>query len=205
MSTMRVATREQRYQRSLGDGPRRRSGLVGGGPAGTIQRVMRIAILTTGGTIEKTYDETDGSLSNVGSVLEVILRGLRLHDLHVRHVRVMSKDSLDMTDQDREVILSAVREALSTDDAVLVVHGTDTLTVTGEHLYSHLPALKKPVVLSGAMRPYEFRDTDAYQNVTEALLACRLLGGGVYVVMHNRVLEFPGVVKDRSRMTFVQE
>ena len=165
---------------------------------------MRIAILTIGGTIEKTYDETDGSLSNVGSVLEKILRALRLHDLEVRHVRVMSKDSLEMTDDDRDVILAAVREALSTDDAVLVVHGTDTLTVTGEHLFSHLASLEKPVVLSGAMRPYEFRDTDAYQNITEALLACRLLGPGVYVVMHNQALKFPGIVKDRTRMAFVR-
>jgi len=165
---------------------------------------MRIAILTTGGTIEKTYDETDGSLSNVGSVLEKILRGLRLHDLDVRHVRVMSKDSLEMNDEDRRIILRAVREALATEDAVLVVHGTDTLTVTGEHLCANLGPLEKPVVLTGAMRPYEFRDTDAYQNLTEALLACRLLAPGVYVVMHNQALRFPGVVKDRARMTFVR-
>jgi L-asparaginase len=54
------------------------------------------------------------------------------------------------------------------------------------------------------MRPYEFRDTDATQNVTEALLAARLLGGGVYVAMHNRVLQFPGVKKDRQARTFVR-
>ena len=68
--------------------------------------------LTTGGTIEKTYDESDGSLRNVGSVLTHILDGLRLVDLSFRHVRVMSKDSLDMTDADRDAILSAVQEAL---------------------------------------------------------------------------------------------
>jgi len=61
------------------------------------------------------------------------------------------------------------------------------------------------VILTGAMRPYEFRDTDAIQNVTEALLAARLLEGGVYVVMHNRVLRFPGVTKDREALTFVQK
>jgi L-asparaginase len=61
------------------------------------------------------------------------------------------------------------------------------------------------VILTGAMRPYEFRDTDAIQNVTEALLAARLLEGGVYVVMHNRVLRFPGVVKDRDARTFVRK
>lgn len=165
---------------------------------------MRIAILTTGGTIEKTFNETDGSLRNTGSVLEEILAALRLPDAELRHVSVMSKDSLEMTDADRDVILGAVRDALATDDAVLVVHGTDTLSVTGEHLHRHLQPLQKPVVLTGAMRPYEFRDTDAFQNLTEALLACKLVPPGVYVVMHNQSLRFPGVVKDRARGTFVR-
>ncbi len=165
---------------------------------------MRIAILTTGGTIEKRYSESDGSLRNVGSALDEILRGLRLPDLRHRHVAVMSKDSLEMTDADRRLILLATREALAVDDAVLIVHGTDTLSQTGELLYSGLPDLTKPVVLTGAMRPFEFRDTDAYQNLTEALLACRVCLPGVYVVMHNQALRFPGVVKDRQRMTFVR-
>ncbi len=64
--------------------------------------------------------------------------------------------------------------------------------------------LEIPVILTGAMRPYEFRDTDAMQNVIEALLASRLLDAGVYVAMHNRVLKFPGVIKDREALTFVR-
>ena len=58
--------------------------------------------------------------------------------------------------------------------------------------------------LTGAMRPYEFRDTDALQNVIEALLAARLVSPGVYVVMHNRVLRFPGVAKDPEKLTFTK-
>jgi L-asparaginase len=166
--------------------------------------MTRIAILTTGGTIEKTYDETDGSLRNIRSVLEDILGRMRLPSLDVQHVRVMSKDSLEMTDSDRAKILDAVRFALSDADAVLVVHGTDTLTLTGEFLHTRLTSLDKPVVLTGAMRPFEFRDTDAFQNMTEALLACRLVPPGVYVVMHNQALRFPGVTKDRARMTFTR-
>jgi len=171
---------------------------------------MHVAILTTGGTIEKTYDERDGVLANVGSVLQHILSGLRLEELTVRHQSVMSKDSLHMTPEDRISILEATRQALPDADAVLIVHGTDTLAETGDVLYRHLVAesptpLQRPVVLTGAMRPHEFRDTDAYQNVTEALLACRLLSPGVYVVMHNRALAFPGVVKDRDKKTFVKK
>jgi L-asparaginase len=165
---------------------------------------FHVAILTTGGTIEKTFDETDGSLRNVGSVLDALLKELRLPDLTVTQIPVMSKDSLDMTPDDRDRILQGVRGALAIHDAVIVIHGTDTLADTGEHLQANLMQLAVPVILTGAMRPYEFRDTDAQQNVTESLLAARLLTPGVYVVMHGRALAFPGVVKSRERRSFVR-
>ena len=166
---------------------------------------MRLTILTTGGTIDKTYDEFQGSLRNQHTVLDVILDELRTPDLFFRHVDVMHKDSLDMTDRDREIIAKAVHDARKDSDAIVVLHGTDTLEKTGEHLCAEMGAsLKIPVILTGAMRPYEFRDTDAVQNVTESVLAARLLKPGVYVVMHNRVLKFPGVTKDRRALAFVR-
>jgi L-asparaginase len=166
---------------------------------------MRLTILTTGGTIDKTYDEFQGSLRNAHTVLDVILDSLRIPDLFIRHVDVMHKDSLDMTEEDRKIIAKAVRDAVKTSDAVIILHGTDTLEETGELLCREFDALEVPVILTGAMRPYEFRDTDAVQNVTESLLAARLLQGGVYVVMHNRVLRFPGVTKDRQALTFIRK
>ncbi len=164
---------------------------------------MRIAILTTGGTIEKTYNESDGTLANVGSVLQNILGSLRHFEHDIWHVPVMSKDSLDIDDADRQTILYAVKAALPQNDAVIIVHGTDTLAATGEYLHKSLPDAAMPIILTGAMRPYEFRDTDAIQNITEALLACNLLSPGIWVVMHSRSLRFPGVTKDRNRRTFV--
>jgi L-asparaginase len=163
---------------------------------------MKLTILTTGGTIDKTYDEYAGSLHNVRTVLDDILTSLRLPDVFIRHVTVMHKDSLDMTDEDRQIVLKAVRDALPSSDAVIVIHGTDTLSKTGEVLHRGLDPLTVPVVLTGAMRPYEFRDSDALQNVTEALLAARLLDPGVYTALHNRVLRFPGIVKDREAGEF---
>lgn len=164
----------------------------------------RVTILTTGGTIDKTYDETNGSLRNVHSVLDDVIIRMRLPTLTHRHVPVMSKDSLHMTDDDRRRILAATREALADADAVVIVHGTDTLAVTGDFLHANLHPLEKPIVLTGAIRPFEFRDTDAFQNLTEALLACRLLPPGVYCVMHNQALRFPGIVKDHARRTFAR-
>ncbi len=163
---------------------------------------MKVTILTTGGTISKTYDEHEGALQNVRSVLDEILANLRLPDLFIRHVVVMNKDSLDMTDKDRSVIVAAVHEALPLSDAIVVLHGTDTLSTTGESIHAAIEVPEIPVILTGAMRPYEFRDSDALQNVIEALLAARMMEAGIYVAMHNRVLRFPGVEKDRKSLTF---
>ena len=165
---------------------------------------MRLTILTTGGTIDKTYDEFQGSLRNEQTAIDVILDSLRIPDLDIHHLEVMHKDSLDMTEEDREIIAKAVCDATTTSDGIVILHGTDTLADTGDHLFEKCTELEIPVILTGAMRPYEFRDTDAVQNVTEALLAARQLEGGVYVAMHNRVLKFPGVVKDRQALTFIR-
>ena len=165
---------------------------------------MKLTILTTGGTIDKTYDEFQGKLRNHHTVLDVILDALRIPDLQINHVDVMHKDSLDLTEEDRETIAAAVLEAAPETEGIVILHGTDTLEDTGELLCRRCGEVGVPIVLTGAMRPFEFRDTDAMQNMTEALLAARLLDDGVYVAMHNRVLRFPGVTKDRKALTFVK-
>ena len=165
----------------------------------------RIALITTGGTIEKTYDELGGVLTNRVSNLDVMLAQLELGGIELSRVGLMNKDSLDLTDADLELIIATVAHYVRDHDGVVVVHGTDRLAETGRLLDQRLSGLRVPVVMTGAMRPYELRHTDATQNLTEALLAVQVLEAGVWCVMHNRALRFPGVVKDRSRMTFVSE
>lgn len=165
---------------------------------------MNVCVITTGGTIAKTYNETSGVLLNDRPVIESIVEALRLPDLTISYKHILSKDSLEMTEADRDRIVEAVRHVIQTVEAVLIAHGTDTLEATGERLVHELTGLSRPIVLTGAMRPFEFRDSDAAQNITEALLACRLVEPGVYVAMHNRVLRFPGVVKDRETLTFLK-
>ena len=77
------------------------------------------------------------------------------------------------------------------------MHGTDRMSQSVAAL-SMNPDLEAPIVFTGAMRPYEMRTTDALQNMTEALLAVQLLGPGVYIAMHNKVLSFPGSSRIRS-------
>ncbi len=88
-------------------------------------------------------------------------------------------------------------------DGVVVTHGTDALEESAYIVARSIPP-EKPVVFTGAMRPYELRSTDALQNLIEALIAVQLVAPGVYVAMHNQVLQFPGVTKDLERRTFVK-
>lgn len=170
--------------------------------------VRSITLITTGGTIEKTYDEASGQLLNRGSLVRRMLGRLRLEDTTIHIVELMSKDSLLMTDDDRACVAEAVRAAggsgrLPTQTTgIIILHGTDTLTQTGERLVNELPDIRVPVVLTGAMRPYEMKRSDALQNLTEAVFAAGVLPPGVYCVAHGRALRFPGVRKDRERGTF---
>lgn len=161
-----------------------------------------VALISTGGTIEKTYDALSGVLHNQVSVLDMMLASLELRAVEVHRIHLMNKDSRDMTEADHDLIAETAHRASREHDGVVVVHGTDTLEVTGERILGG-GSPPVPVVLTGAMRPYELRSTDALQNLTEALLAVQLLPPGVYAAMHNRVLRFPGVVKDRRRGTLV--
>ncbi|MFO0744319.1 MAG: asparaginase domain-containing protein [Myxococcota bacterium] len=163
----------------------------------------RICIISTGGTIEKTYDELAGALQNRVSVLDVMLASLSLPHLEIVRVPLMNKDSLDMTEADHVLIARTAGSMAEGADGVVVVHGTDRLTVTGDKMVELLGAPKVPIVLTGAMRPYELRRTDALQNLTEALMAVQILPAAVWVVMHSHALRFPGVKKDYQAGTFV--
>jgi L-asparaginase len=164
----------------------------------------RIALISTGGTIEKTYDELHGVLDNRASVLDVVLASLQLHGVEIVRVPLMNKDSLDMSAQDHELIARTAGSMAEGHDGVVIVHGTDRLAVTGDRICALLGAVRVPIVLTGAMRPYVMRNTDALQNLTEALLAVQVMAPGVYVAMHNQVLQFPGVQKDKDRGTFTK-
>ena len=167
-----------------------------------------LTIFTTGGTIEKTYNEASGELENSRSVVERMLARLRLEDARVRVVSLLSKDSLHITEPERAMIVERVAQEAAAlppfvpgqRSGIVVLHGTDTLSLTGEAILARLSAgggrPRVPIVLTGAMRPFEMRRS-------ESILATALMPPGVYACAHGRVLAFPGVVKDRARGTFV--
>ena len=89
-----------------------------------------IHLITTGGTIEKIYSEQTGQVENLTAKIDRYLQQLRLPDARIEVMPLMNKDSLEMTEEDREIVLAAVRSALA-EGPVVITHGTDTMVDTG--------------------------------------------------------------------------
>lgn len=158
-----------------------------------------IHIFTTGGTIDKVYFDALSEFKIGEPALDAILReanvGFR-YDL----TSVTKKDSLDMTDADRDAVVAAVRASGARH--ILITHGTDTMTQTAAAL-STIP--DKTIVLTGAMQPARLRSTDAIFNVGFALAAAQLAAPGVYIAMNGQVFPANQVRKDRAASRFVAE
>jgi L-asparaginase len=165
--------------------------------------MQTIYVLTTGGTIEKMYSERVGTVVNDASKIGDYLELLRLPDTDVQVVPVMNKDSLEMTSDDRATLAAHMAPLLASGCPLVITHGTDTMAETGVYLQRAFPGLAVPVILTGAMRPLGFDRSDGLQNLTEALLAARLLGPGVYIVLHGQVFPADRAWKDRDLGTFV--
>jgi L-asparaginase len=162
-----------------------------------------IYVITTGGTIEKGYSERTGTVANRRNKIQQYLQLLRLPGLEVNVVSLLNKDSLEMTDKDRELILATIRGLLNERAPIIITHGTDTMVQTGLFLKQELPDIEFPVVLTGAMAPLGFEASDGLQNLTESLLAVRLLPPGIFLVIHNQVFPIDRVRKDHTLSRFV--
>ena len=165
--------------------------------------MQKIYLIATGGTIEKVYSERSGTVQNIDSKIDRYFRLLRLPDIEIDITHLMNKDSLEMTDADRELVLQTIREKLREPSPVVITHGTDTLVETGCLLRKSIPDLSVPIVLTGAMTPLGFEGSDGLQNLTEALIAARILQAGVWLVIHNQVFPIERVWKDREHARFV--
>jgi L-asparaginase len=165
--------------------------------------VITVHLITTGGTIEKIYSEQTGQVENLTAKIDRYLQQLRLPDVRVEVTPLMNKDSLEMTEEDRELVLAVVKRKVS-DAPVVITHGTDTMVETGKLLKQRMPDLKFPVILTGAMTPLGFERSDGLQNLTESLFAGRVLQAGVWIVMHGDVFDVDHARKDREHARFVQ-
>lgn len=164
---------------------------------------QRVKILTTGGTIEKSYCESDGSVKNLESQLKArLLQPLRLPHTEFFVEEVMAKDSLEMSELDREFIFERIQNTFKDGNPIVILHGTDTMEKTLRYCYKKMPRPPVAVIFTGAMKPAGFFDSDAQQNFTEALFASQIVPPGFYISFHGSLYEAPDVRKNHGLGTF---
>jgi L-asparaginase len=157
-----------------------------------------LAILVTGGTFDKEYDELTGRLFFRDTHVSEMLRlGRARLDISVE--TVMMIDSLDMDDRHRALIVERCRSRA--ERSIVVTHGTDTMVETARAIAAaHLE--DRTIVLTGAMVPYAFGSSDGLFNLGSALSFAQVLPPGVYIAMNGQHFPWDSVVKNRERGVF---
>ena len=162
-----------------------------------------IEIINTGGTFNKIYDSIKGDLivPKTNEAIEKILKSF-CNNFKYELKGVIFKDSLDMDDSDREILLNEIKESFS--KKILVVHGTDTIDKSAKFIDKYIK--NRCIVFTGAMKPFNIDPIEATANFTLALSKLLLdYEEGVFIAMHSLVLPYEKIYKDRKRGVFCQK
>lgn len=158
---------------------------------------MSIRIFITGGTFDKEYNELNGELYFKDTHMHDLLEMGRCR-LKVEIRTLMMIDSLEMTEEDRELIAHQCNQA--EEDKIIITHGTDTMSDTARILSEKVK--NKTIVLTGAMIPIKFGSSDGLFNLGSALAFAQTLPHGIYVAMNGRYFHANNVRKNKQTGVF---
>jgi L-asparaginase len=158
---------------------------------------MAVRIFITGGTFDKEYNELTGQLFFKDTHINDLL-ALGRSKVEVAVHTLMMIDSLEMSDQDRELIATQCNSC--TEDRIVITHGTDTMAQTASLLAATVA--NKTIVLTGAMIPIKFGSSDGLFNLGSALAFAQTLPHGVYVAMNGRWFAANQVRKNKETGMF---
>ena len=162
---------------------------------------MKIKIYSCGGTFEKIYDPLTGQLIFKNSCLTELMDRSRVTQETTTET-ILLKDSLDMTEKDRELILSKIN--LEPLKQIILIHGTDTMIETAKFLMSRTDP-SKTIVITGAMVPYSLKNSDAFFNLGSAFMSLQSLSTGVRIVMNGRCFKPNEVIKNKNLGIFQEK
>ena len=158
--------------------------------------MRKLHVFTTGGTIDKLYFDALSEFQIGDPIIGGILQQMNVgFDYQVDEL--MRRDSLDMTDEDRRHIQTQVCESEA--QHILIMHGTDGMVETAGWLGD---MGDKKILLTGAMQPAAFTNTDAVFNVGCAIGALQTVAAGVYIAMNGQIFSADKVVKNRAEHRF---
>jgi len=154
---------------------------------------MSIKLLITGGTVDKQYNPLNGELVFVKTHLPEMIEQAK-NKVYIELEVLMLKDSLDMNDNDRAMILEKCNA--TKEERILITHGTDTMVETAQVLGKSIS--NKTIVLTGAMVPFSFGKTDALFNLGTALASVQILSNGIFIAMGGKIFPWDNVRKNKE-------
>ncbi len=155
---------------------------------------MKITVLNTGGTFNKRYNPILGQLEvpTDNIALDKIVKSCFNVEFEIKNI--VSKDSLDFTQEDREIILENIKNSAS--DKIIIIHGTDTVDLTAKFIEDKIQG--KKIVFTGAMVPMSIDEVEATMNFSQAIGFLNApIENGIYLSMHGSVIEHLKLKKDR--------
>lgn len=161
--------------------------------------MKRIRLMTTGGTIASK--PTPNGLKPQISSEELLKYVPELGQYgKIDPVQLYDLDSTDMTPAHWLHVAGQIRAEYDDYDAFVITHGTDTMAYAAATLYYLIQNSPKPIVLTGAQRSVYERDSDARENLRNAVhYAADPDACGVHVVFGGRVISGCRARKTRTR------
>ena len=162
----------------------------------------KITVINTGGTFNKRYNPLSGELEvpKDSLALDEIINYCYNIDFEV--LNIISKDSLDMNDYDRELIVKTIKDCKNQN--IIIVHGTDTIDLTAKYLDEKIK--DKTIVLTGAMLPISINKVEATLNFSQAIgFLNSNCENGIYISMHGSVKNYKKLVKNRELGKFLEK
>ena len=160
---------------------------------------LKITFIQTGGTIDKDYPKTrNGWAFEIGdSAIQRILEKIN-PTFTYEIITAFKKDSLEIDSSDRNHLLALIQKQPST--IFIITHGTDTLIKTGKFLEKNLN--EQLVILTGALRPERFTNSDAALNIGIAIGAANTLSKGIYIAMNGIIQTANSAKRDKKTDCF---
>ena len=162
----------------------------------------KITVINTGGTFNKRYNPLSGELEvpKDSLALDEIINYCYNIDFEV--LNIISKDSLDMNDYDRELIVKTIKDCKNQN--IIIVHGTDTIDLTAKYLDEKIK--DKTIVLTGAMLPISINKVEATLNFSQAIGFLNAnIENGIYISMHGSVKNYKKLIKNRELGKFLEK
>ncbi|MFT7003159.1 MAG: L-asparaginase [Sulfurimonas sp.] len=156
---------------------------------------MKITVINTGGTFNKRYNPIKGTLDVPSDHIALEKIVASCHNVEFEIKDIISKDSLEIDDNDRKIITQSVRE--SKNKNIIIIHGTDTVDLTSAYLQKEIN--DKKIVFTGAMVPMSIEEVEATMNFSLALgFLSSNDPNGIYIAMHGVVVEHTKLKKNKS-------